>query len=240
MKGGWYKMLSIAMDILNLMLAILALLFSGLSLHRSRMSQRPYIKLIDMFFDPSEFYCYSSEAKDKYEKFKEEHKKIINNTVGEICSKNIDGREYLLVNMLEKDYNLNNVKLILAPYQFVFTNTGKFVPELRVVKGIFKLKSSIKSRRNVDYKIVPSDITNEEVNIKIAYICQDGFETSVIYPRLLDEKEKFSYKKDNEKAENIVNFKREEYVIIGRSNSNIRYKIKIIFTWKGKLIFQTK
>jgi hypothetical protein len=111
---------------------------------------------------------------------------------------------------------------------------------LRVVKGIFKLKSSIKSRRNVDYKIVPSDITNEEVNIKIAYICQDGFETSVIYPRLLDEKEKFSYKKDNEKAENIVNFKREEYVIIGRSNSNIRYKIKIIFTWKGKLIFQTK
>ena len=220
-------------DILNLIIAILAFNISVISLYKMYMSGRPYINLIDMFFEPSKFHCYSLENRDGHEKLTDHHKAIINDTLGKTCSVRIDGENYLLVNMINGDFDFKDIRLVLAPYQFTYVNTGSFVPEIQITKGVFKLKDRNEFKNSINCIITPKGVNNERINIQIAYVCKEGYDTSVIYNRLLEETQRFSYKNDAEKARRIINFEKEEFIVKCKNNAKSKYIIKIIFTWDG-------
>lgn len=219
-------------DIINCGISILALCFSCLSLYNVYMSRKPYIKLNDMFFEPSDFHCYSLEAYDGHEKLTDAHKNIINKTVGMICSQTIDGVNYLLVNTIKNSNDLSNVRLVLAPYQFTYTNTGEFIHEISLVEATIKLIRKDKfTRQNINCSIIPEKV-DEKFNIKVAYVCREGFDMSVIYQKLFNKKEFFSYKHDFEKVKDIINFEKEIYKIKCKNNSNNYYKIKLTYIKK--------
>lgn len=200
-------------DILNLIIAILAINLSVISLYRSYMSGRPYINLVDMFFEPSDFSCYSLEKEKGHKKLTESHKAIIRKTLGKICSVNIDGKNYLIVNMITGDFDFKDIRLVLAPYQYEYKNTGDFVSEIQLVKGVFKLINKDAFEKSINCKITPEGMDDERINIQVAYVCKEGYDTSVIYNRLLNENKRFSYKNDIKKAKRIINFEKEEFVL---------------------------
>ncbi len=214
-------------DIINLIVAIWAII-------KSYRSGRPYIKLTDMYFEPSEFHCYSLEDCEGYKKLTDNHQEIINKTLGKISDQVIDGERYLLVNMLNAGFEYKNIRLVLAPYQFTYKNTGEFVSEIQLIKSLFKLKNGVVCNRNIDCTIRPEGEDGEKINIKIAYVCEEGCETSIIYNRLLKETQRFSYMKDTEKARGIINFKKEEFVLKCKNNARDRYLMKFIYTWDGE------
>jgi hypothetical protein len=218
-------------DILNLMIAILAFIISIISLYKSYVSGRPYINLIDMFFEPSKFHCYSLEDCDGHKKLTDNHKTIINDTLGKVSYQIIDGENYLLVNMLSGHFEYKDIRLVLAPYQFTYVNTGKFVSEIQVIKGIFKLKDRDIYKKNIDCMIRPEGSDNEKINIQIAYVCEEGYDTSIIFNRLFEETQRFSYIADVEKARRIINFEKEEFVLKCKNNSKSKYLIKLIYIW---------
>ena len=223
-------------DILNLVVSVFAIIISVISLYKSFMTGRPYIKLVDMFFEPSEFHCYSLENCNGYEKLTDKHKDIIKKTLGGMHYQVIDGKNYILVNMLKEDFDIDNVRLILSPYQFTYINTGGFVTEINIIKGFFKLKNREKHMEAIGCMIVPEGIDHEEFCVRVAYACQDGFDTSVIYNRLLSEKERFSYKNDNEKARKIINFEEEKFIVKCRNNAKSRYTLKVVFRWDNNVL----
>lgn len=84
-----------------------------------------------------------------------------------------------------------------------------------------------------------NDSKDKYVNIKVAYACKIGDNTSVIYERLFDKKS-FDYLLDPQSAKEIINFEKESYIIECKCNSNgNKVKIKIIFEM-GKLGVQFK
>ncbi|TGY94993.1 hypothetical protein E5329_17000 [Petralouisia muris] len=228
-------------DILNLIIAILAFVISIISLYKSYISGRPYINLMDMFFEPSKFHCYSLEDYDGHKKLTDNHKTIINDTLGRVSYQIIDGESYLLVNMLSGHFEYRDVRLVLAPYQFTYVNTGKFVSEIQLIKGMFKLKDRDVFEKNIDCMIRPEGRDGEKINIQVAYVCEEGYDTSVIYNRLLEETQRFSYIDDIEKARRIINFEKEEFVLKCKNNAKSKYLIKVIYTWDGtrlKFVFK--
>ena len=112
-----------------------------------------------MFFEPCDFKCYSSDGSGNYSILTENQKNIIKDTM----SKNrrfsnivIEGTQYLLVNLVEGDTDFNNVRLILAPYQFEYDNTGGFINEIILKKVTIKLQHRSKfSKRSLDCKMTP-------------------------------------------------------------------------------------
>lgn len=227
-------------DFFNMIIAIFAFCISAISLYKSHMSGRPYINLVNMFFDPSEFHCFSLENCNGHEKLTNLHKDIIKKTLGRICYTSINGKKYLIINTLDANFEFKNVRLILAPYQFTYVNTGGFATEIHLVKGIFKLKNRETYEKDINCIITPEGIDNE-INIRIAYVCQEGFDTSIIYNRLFGINEKFSYKNDIERARNIINFEKEEYIVKCKNNAKSKYTIKVIFEWdNNELKFNIK
>lgn len=220
-------------DTLNLIIAILAFSISVMSLYRSYMSGRPYIKLIDMFFEPSEFHCYSLEIREGYEELTESYQGIIKDTLGRVRYTRIDEKGYLLVNSLSDNFDFRNVRLVLAPYQFTYANTGSFVCEMQLIKGIFKLRDKEVYEKDINCVITPEGVGDERINIRIAYVCEEGNATSVIYDRLLQETERFSYKDNTEKAKRIINFEKEEFIVKCKNNAKNKYIIKVIYEWDG-------
>lgn len=232
-------------DIVNFFIAFIGLILSIYNTIILRHAdKRPHILLKSVYFDPSDFECYAGETLSGYKNIKEitDYERYINNDkiIEKFYSK---GKNYLLVNTLNiknrGKTNIRDIRLILAPYQFDYENTGNFINTFILRKTIFQLSNGYKAtRRQIDYEYTPSKNENK-INIKVAYLCKVGDELSVIYERLINLKEKFDYQENSAIAKNIINFKKEIYVINARTNANDKYKIKIVLkmTEKGLKIY---
>lgn len=230
-------------DIATTFIAFVALIISIFSLHRSHLNQKPHFTLLKMYFEPNDFHIYAEEHASGNEKLKKEHMTIIKNTLhtgSRFSLQFIDNEKYILINSLPEDYKIQDVRLILAPYQVEYKNTGYFASEISLREAIIKVTNKKKTHlKSIDYRIMPTS-HDEIFKLKVAYICKVGDYTSVLYDRLLSKKY-FDYMKDGNIAKDILNFESETYIIEGVTNSETKFKCKLVYdNTKSGLKFRTK
>lgn len=218
-------------DIVTTFIAFFALIISMYSLRRSYLNQKPHFTLMKMYFEPNDFHIYSEEHVLGNEKLKEEHITIIENTLhtgSKFSFQFIDNEKYIIINSLPKNYQIQDVRLILAPYQVEYVNTGYFASEITFREAIIKVSNKKKTHlKSINYQIMPRS-HDEIFKLKVAYICRIGDYTSVLYERLLNKKY-FDYMKDVNIAKDIINFERETYIIEGVTNSKTKFKCKLVY-----------
>lgn len=218
-------------DIITVFVSFGSFAVSVIALLKSYSARKPYINLLKMYFDPKDFHIYSFEKNQGYESLERHHEELVSNTLAEgkkFSIQRINGEDYILVNSLTENYNIQDVRLILAPYQVKYKNTGYFASEIRLKAAIIKRKKRKKIvQKSINYCIMP--LSHDDIfSLKVAYICKVGDYTSVIYDRLQN-MSYFDYRGDKDIAKGIINFEKEIYVIECLTNSREKYRCKLIY-----------
>lgn len=199
----------------------------GISLYMARLDESPYLCLKSIKFDRKNFKII------KYsEKLLPSVKAIINSTKKSLSMQKINGKEYLLVNLVEEqEYDLTNVVIVLSPMECSYVSRGGYINELILSKASMIFKNNPNTRiyprlKKLNEKIIPLD--NKEIVIRVAYACDKKKTPSIDYKGLKKEKEDFDYLMNIDKAKKYINFLTEEFIFFVQNYKGKRYKKKMI------------
>ena len=224
---------NLIISILSLVMASISAIAAAYAIYRTYKIEGPYVFLEEIFFKKEDFKCFTDEVIPGYKKITKELLNDIYKAVEQ--NKNflrmyIDEEEYLVANFLRDKTEAKNIRVILAPYQLIYSLTAGGCNKLRLKKVILEMRNKEQfSEDRIDYKI--EDLKKiDKLNIKIAYICKAGDATSILFDRL-KEQEDFKYTENNTVAKDIIVFQKERCIIECENNSGSKYYTEIIIDY---------
>ncbi len=233
--------LSLLISIVSAFISFIALV---VGIRNNYNKRRPYLVLSSMSFNPKNFKYYTnkeSHSISQEQKITPELNEMINNCKEDgrnISIQLIDGEKYLMVNLLKKNSSTENTVLVLGALESTYYNTGVFSNEIELVKCHTKISEDNRLYRlkGINASIKPKLEKNGEFSLKLAYICREGYTTSIFYNYLLENiiEDSVDLLTDKEFAKKIINFDKEKLFLYCINNEKNKYLIRIIIEMDSK------
>ena len=206
-------------DKLSLVAIAISIISIMISFYINYNDERPYLCLKSVKFNRDEFRI----CKLGGESVKEINE-IVCRTVGTISVQKIEGKEYLLFNLLKEEVDLNNSSLILNPMECEYCNRGGAINEIELIKFSMTYKDKpnklISKKINKGEKLIVFD--NDKIIFRIAYACINDSISSLDYNKLLN-LNKFDYLMDVPIAKKIIRFRDENFKLRCKNYKGKKY-----------------